>query len=215
MIRSTPMAPIMLRRLLLVVAAALPALLGACAAGPVDDAALTIPADRYAATFEAARGVLRDARFDLNRVDARAGVITTYPKKSIGLLSPWDGEQSTVYQEFDDLFNRQRRVVRVTFEPADASLPPGADLLSVEVPELIMRISVVVEREQQPGWRLESTSVRLNSRTTDLALAERGLTPWYTVAVTQDPAFAARLTDEIRQRTEAPVPDADPDDAAQ
>jgi hypothetical protein len=175
----------------------------------VGNATLEVPAERYAAVFDAAREVLRDERFDLERVDARAGVITTQPKKSIGVLSPWDGEQSTVRQEVDDLFNRQRRVVRVTFEPPDGPPPPGTDLLSGDAPALVMRVGVVVEREQQPGWRLESTSVRLNTRSTDLALAERGLTPWYTVPAAQDPALAARLAEEIRRRADPAAP-ADP-----
>lgn len=200
----------MIRSLVLLLALAAPAALsGGCAAGPVGDATLAVPAERYAAAFDAAREVLRDARFDLDRVDARAGVITTQPKKSIGLLSPWDTEQSTVRQEADDLFNRQRRAVRVTFEPPDGPPPAGTDLLTSDAAEFIMRVSVVVEREHQPGWRLESTSVRLNTRSTDLALAERGLTPWYTVAVAQDPAFASRLTEEIRRRTDPEPPAAD------
>src|SRR5688572_21910093 len=197
-----PMPTHVPRSLVLILVALAAALAVGCAAQPVGDGGLAVPPDRYAEVFDAARAVLRDARFDLERVDARAGVITTHPKKSIGLFSPWDGEQSTLRQEADDLFNRQRRAVRVTFETPGGPPPAGVDLLAAEPAEITMRISVVVEREHQPGWRLESTSVRLNSRATDLVLAERGLTPWYTVAVAQDPAFAARLTDEVRRRTQ-------------
>ena len=54
---------------------------------------------QYAVAFDTARDVLRDNLFTLDRVDGRAGVITTQAKRSAGLASPWDGEQSTAEQD--------------------------------------------------------------------------------------------------------------------
>ena len=44
----------------------------------------------YAAAFDAAREVLREFRFELERVDARSGIITTRPKATAGLATLWD-----------------------------------------------------------------------------------------------------------------------------
>jgi len=61
--------------------------LSGCAAPdlPTD---LEVAAGDYPAAFEAAKAALRDYRFDLERVDARAGVISTAKKETAGLLTP-------------------------------------------------------------------------------------------------------------------------------
>lgn len=188
------------RTLLPALLALAPAVLTGCTFPRGESDALAVAPDRYALTFDTAREVLRDARFELDRVDARAGVITTHRKKTLGALTPWDAEQTSVHQELDDTLNRQWRTVRITFEPADGRHVD--DLLAEPPQELVMRVSVVIEREQQPGWQLESTSIRLNSHTTDLALARRGMTPRYSVPVTQDPVLAASLAELISARVE-------------
>src|SRR5438128_989361 len=78
----------------------------------------TAPAPAYAEAFDTARQTLRDTGFILERVDARAGVITTQPKTTAGLLTPWDREQTSFGQDLEDLFQRHQRIVRVEFEPA-------------------------------------------------------------------------------------------------
>lgn len=91
---------------------------------------VAIPAGRYREAFDAARTVLREYRFDLDRVDARAGLITTAAKPTAGLATPWDLEQSSISQEWEDLINQQQRRVTVSFtstRPADRAVrrPPG------------------------------------------------------------------------------------------
>src|SRR5262245_24222130 len=114
-------------------------LLPGCAArGPTT---FTVPAGEYAKAFDSARDILRGHRFELERIDAQGGVITTQPKSTVGLATPWDREQSTLHQEFDDLFNQQRRVVRITFEPA----VPTDDLTQATGP-LNAQVEVVVYR---------------------------------------------------------------------
>lgn len=97
--------------------------LSGCAAGG-DSNEVLLDSSRYARAFEATKRVLRDERFTIDRVDARAGVITTRPKSSGGLLTAWDGEQSDFGDELEDAANFQQRRVRVVFEPYDPSAPP-------------------------------------------------------------------------------------------
>jgi hypothetical protein len=195
-----------------------------CAAPPTATE-LRIPPGRYALAFDAARDALRDHRFDLNRVDGHAGVISTYVKPSAGLLSPWDGEQSSLGQEVEDLLNYQQRRVRVTFEPAEPPAPapaePGAagvepsspgDSGGSDIPtlarsaETIMRIRVTVERIHRPTWRPDPSSVNLSTRSNDPDLGRRGLRPSYAVPVADDRALAARLVEDVRRRMAAARP---------
>src|SRR5690606_38676825 len=129
-----------------------------CASGGPTEVA--IGPGEYAAAFNAARDVLRDARFEIDRVDARAGVITTVPK-------------TTTWRDLEDVLNRHGRRVRVSFDPAGEAAEPDTirDLLTEEPGELVMRVRVVVEREQRPGWRLESSAAHLSTRAGDPALA--------------------------------------------
>lgn len=182
---------------LLFPAFALLALLGGCA-GSSGNADLSITPGQYAAAFEAAKDTLAEYRFELERVDAGSGVITSKPKASAGLATPWDREQGAATQEFEDLANRHLRRVRITFEPTTGA-QAGADLRTAEGP-IVGRVEVVVDRARRAGWRLEPTSVRFSSFTRDPDLAARGMWPQYTVPISQDPEFAARLADEIRQR---------------
>lgn len=147
----------------------------------------------YAATFDAARAVLRDEGFILERVDARAGVITTRPKTTAGIATPWHTEQSSFNQELEDLVQRHQRVVRITFKPAD-SRPPAADSPAD------FQVQVTLQRLHAPGRRLEPEALRQTSFATDPALVERAMQPTYAVAWKQDRLLAERLTTLIRAR---------------
>src|SRR5262249_15003949 len=174
--------------------------------------------------FDAARDVLRENRFDLNRVDGHAGVITTFTKPSAGLLSPWDSEQSTFGQEVDDLMDYQQRRIRVTFEPIStpATAPPsppgppgrGGARRALTVlsgsGETIMRIRATIERIERPIWRPDTTAVGLYTRAVDPDLVRRGLQPSYTVPVSEDPLLAARLVEGARQRLAEAQPHSPP-----
>lgn len=180
-------------------------LLGGCAApGPTE---LSIAPGRYAAAFDAAREVLRDARFDIDRVDARAGVITTTRRVATGVALPWDMAGTSADQQVEDFMNRQSKRIRVSFEPAAAATEPKEpapirDLLGAEPGELVMRVRVLVEREQRPTWRLESTSVRLSTRSGDPALARRAMEPGYAVVLREDVELGGRLAARIARRLE-------------
>ncbi|MFN0134050.1 MAG: hypothetical protein ACKVW3_16165 [Phycisphaerales bacterium] len=205
---NIPAQPIAALRLALVAAIAL--LVCGCA-GQRGSAEVSIAKGDYARAFDAARDMLVASRFTLERVDAREGVITTRPKHSSGLATPWDAEQSTLDQEFDDLVNHHDRRVRIAFEPvgtpADTSDSPSSappDLRRHDGP-VVARVEVWVERLARPGWRVDTTSVRLSPAWRDPALQERGIGATFAVPTTRDDALAAqlgtRLADRIKRDT--------------
>lgn len=141
----------------------------------------------YERVFDAAREVLMDYRFAIDRVDARQGVITTFPKRTAGLASPWDREQSSMSQEWEDLVNEQRRIVRVEFDQDEQG---GASAT----------VSVEILRTHRPGWRVQTESVRLSNhalRRDVLGELEPGS---YREQVGLDAHFASRLALAIEER---------------
>lgn len=178
---------------------ALAVCLGGCSA-PATSPGLTVPEGRYADAFDAARDVLRDQRFELDRVDARLGVLTTRVKPTDGLASPWDTEQTTLRQEWEDFANQQGRRVRVAFTPSGAQ---PADLLSYAGP-VDVKVSVAMVRTERPGWRPSTSSVRSSSFAIDPEIEAQGRTPSYEVVAGDDDAFARRLAAKIRERLGIP-----------
>lgn len=125
----------------------------------------------YPSLFESAKAELRARGFTLDRVDARAGLLTTSPMLSAGALSPWVGGAGSE-AAIDDALHRNQRVVRVTFvrEQAEGMLldTPAAWPGSGGRPDLRLwpgRIRVLVEadvfRNYTPGRRVLADSVRL------------------------------------------------------
>ena len=168
---------------------------------PVQSGPLSVSPERYPAAFQAARDVLRDADFVLERTDVRAGVLTTAVKTTVGAASPWDEEQSTAGQEMEDLFNRQARTVRVVFSPrGSVSDPAGlADVRAASVP-IDVEVVATLYRRQRPGWRPDSTGVSLHRHWADSATPVRGE---QVVAIDEDRDLAAKLKEQIRRRLAA------------
>ena len=178
-----------LRAASLVTAGAFAATLGGCASGPSEESVAAgaftgIAAAEYQAAFAAARDVLRDNRFSLERVDAGAGVITT--------------QRSTTMREAVDVIQRRARFVVVSFASA-AGAEPAGDVRDASLP-LAMTVKVVIERIEVPGWQIPPSSVRLASRTSDPEKAAAELEPLYTVAVGEDKELAAALAGQIRRK---------------
>lgn len=164
------------------------------APGPVD-----VAAGEYPRAFEAAKESLREARFQLERIDAAAGVITTRAKSTGGLMTPWDADQSTARQEWDDMLNRQSRQVRVRFAPVDPAARELEDLREYAGP-VRAEIEVVVLRTARPNWRIQTKSVTNSRFTRDPAAIERGIGYDYDVPETRDPELSARLSAAMRER---------------
>jgi len=159
--------------------------------GDAGSAVLDLEPEAYQRVFDLARETLRDYRFSIDRVDAKRGVLTTHPKRTNGLASPWDQEQSSLGQEWEDLFNEQRRVVRVDFD-RDAT-------------PMTMRVTVELLRTHRPNWRVESESVRLSThaRSRDaLGQVEPGSS---VELVGLDEQFARRIVESIEQHLGASI----------
>lgn len=194
---------------LLLAAAVLPLLTG-CSTAPSAPAETRLDAAQYAPAFAAAKQALRDADFRLEREDAFMGVLTTQPKPTAGLATPWDQEQQSAGQEVEEFLNRTSRQVRVTFEPSDPKARDAwraapSDLRDANLP-LTLRVEAVVSRRQRPGWRLEPTAIRSSSRFSDPDLARRDMEPQFDTAIDQDLRFAHWLLDEISARLALPSP---------
>ncbi|MEI7658755.1 MAG: hypothetical protein WCK33_11890 [Phycisphaerae bacterium] len=188
---QTPFRPIV-RALTVVVLAAL----AGCASSRPEPK-VAIDAAGYSSGFDAAREALRSAGFELDRVDAQAGTITSQPRASSGLATPWDTQQTGMMQELSDLVNQQRRRVRITFTSAGTDAPP-AEGRPVEA-----TVEVFVDRLQQPGLRVPAKAATLWSVARDPALAERGLGSGYQTPVNRDRELERRIADDIERRLKA------------
>lgn len=148
----------------------------------------------YERVFDLTRERLMDYRFAIDRVDARRGVITTHPKRTSGLASPWDQEQSSLSQEWEDLINEHRRVVRVEFDRQ--ATPPTA------------RFTVELLRTHRPNWRVESESVRLSTHARSRDALGQTVPGSHLERVGLDERFAVRLAESIGQDLYAGITDA-------
>lgn len=199
--------------------------LGGCAGAGKVSTEVAVAPGRYAEAFEAAKDVLRSYQFDLDRVDAVSGVVTTHGRGSSGLATPWIPHGSSFGDGVSGAIERERRVAAVVFTSGagEASAAEGGvdkvdaidELLPGAIPgagagagaavldsagEVRARVTVWVERVYSPGRRVSSTSVRLSSFTSDSELREQGLEPSFAVQVREDAALGARIAREIGGR---------------
>lgn len=166
---------------------------------------LLVPAAKYAETFQAARDTLRLERFDLDRVDAPRGVLTSQPKDAPGIARPWDARTDSMWQ---DAAAHQLRSVRITFRQPGFTGDRGVDDPSVDLVEqprdTEMLVQASVERVQRPGRRAQVDSVRMTSQATSPDLDARAMSPRYSVFTREDSRLAAMLRDKIAQAAGVP-----------
>lgn len=193
------------RPLLFAFAAAL-CCLGGCAAPKPTEFEVLVPPGQYAAAFAAARDVLHEEHWTIERADSRAGVITTRNTFTASLTGPADRQLSSTMSSPDDILNRQQRLIRMTWEPKEGTAP--YDDLGAYEGELLLRVRAIRLRVQDPGWRVPSTSVRYASRTIDPDLVARGMSPDYAVALNVDEELSAQLAAQIAARMNVgkPIP---------
>jgi len=173
-------------------------------------AVVEIDEGRYAEAFNATRDVLRDAGFPIERVDAARGVLATGVKTTAGFATPWDREQQTIGDEWEDALNEHARAVRVWFVPFDSDGPgPDAPTPDLRAYEGAMRaeIDATILRARYPGWRPETESIRLSSTVTDPKLRERGIEPGDLVPLRTDRAWSGELARRIEKRLSKPSAD--------
>jgi hypothetical protein len=182
------------------------ALIG-CATQPSD---VQVPASEYGEAFTAARDVLHSYRFTLDRVDARAGVLTTQASGSAGFFTPWNRQESTFGQEWENTIHDQQRRVEIVFATTSDTetnrADPSPDLRSdqarehasdlLEAPrDTNAHVHVVVERVYQFGWRPNTKSTALMSLTED---TQPDAPSRVVVDISDDPRLAGRIASEIR-----------------
>lgn len=191
-------------------------LLTGCTSGPdAPGGRFTVAPGQYEAAFDAAREELTELGFTLERIDARAGVITTEPLGSGGLGTPWDPQQLTLGAEIADFAHTQLRRVRLTFTPASdidrlPSDEPASQISGGPVPTpitdiaqttpLVGEVQVVIERLYQPNWRPSALSVNYASRAGDPSLRARGIGRTIAVPVARDEPLARRLAGRLAQK---------------
>ncbi|MEQ8317556.1 MAG: hypothetical protein RIE77_03185 [Phycisphaerales bacterium] len=197
-------------------------LLACCLAGCATRQASTQPAaatfvvqaQDYGGAFKAAKGVLLDRHFELERVDARAGIIVTRPRSGAGLLTPWTLGPGS--RPVEDTINAQRRVVEVRFEPAEETdRPPGGvpDALASPQPPLppsqaagaiVVSVRVLIERRVAPTRRLDASAIRIVSTPFDPRLSRRGLPMTYYAPRDLDADASAALARSVQRRLGTP-----------
>jgi len=173
-------------------------------------ASFRIPAAEYSIYFNAARETLREYQFDLDRVDARSGVITTQPVAAAGWATPWIDHASSFDQATTDLIHRNRRIATVNFSPVnDATnvarpVDPVSDDLRNFDGTIELSISVLLEEVYRPGRRASPASIRLTSFAIDPRDSDFGVQQLRTRTVGADPALSERMARTLRQIAQTP-----------
>jgi len=165
--------------------------LAGCRTGTVTS--LPVEPGGYADAFTGVTEVLRAQGYELERVDARAGIITTRPLASSGVWTPWITSERTARDEIESSLHRQRRLAEVRFLGTQGDFRLTPDPLRLEV-----RVSV--ERVYQPGVRVTPASVRLRHVSEDPGLDLPRDEPVFAVSMRSDQAAAAYLTGLLAER---------------
>lgn len=186
-----------------------------CASRPRVDpppaaATFVISADDYSEAFEAAQAEVLRRFFELERVDAQAGVILSRPKTGAGVLAPWTLAPSSRLAE--DTLNAQSRTVEVRFEAAETiARSPGGMADALANPDLpispgraqsavVVSVRVLISRRVSPTRRLEPTAIRYSGSTIKPELFQRGLGTVYAAPLDLDAKASANLAASIERR---------------
>lgn len=183
---------------------ALAAIIVSAVAGGCASPTLTrVPVGDYHEAFRATTDVLREFGFELDRVDAERGVVTTRPRASAGWATPWLDHARGVGGATRGLLQHERRVATVRFDRASG--PPLDELdgrTEADVGPLAAVVEVRLQRISRPRRTADPTSIRFATQVGDPALAARGLQPRVVADVGADPALAARLAEAILERAD-------------
>jgi len=90
----------------------------ASSTGPVT---VTVPPGRYAEAFAITKDEIRRLGFQLARIDARNGVITSQTHSTGGLATPWLPNEATFGDRVESLLHRDQRRIVVTFDLVDGA----------------------------------------------------------------------------------------------
>ena len=98
-------------------------------------AALTAPEKDFDVVWQAARQTLRTYRFDLDRQDRRAGVITTLPMTGMHFFELWRKDAARPVDFSESTVQTLYRTARVSVRP----VKPGAKTYAAQVEVLVRR----------------------------------------------------------------------------
>lgn len=182
---------------------------------PVASNPLDIDASEYDGMYEAARLVLREEGFALDRRSYRLGVVDTEPLGSPTVFEPWLPTNTTLYQTAESTINYQRRVATVTIEPVQPEEPLLPESRTVgaatqpatqPTPETYrLRVEVQVQQLQVPTRQLSGTTrglaVQRRLAAVPTELRERGITDTYWEPLGRDYYLEQRLLSAIVRRS--------------
>lgn len=177
------------------------------------DNPVTVGADLYSLTFDAATDVLRDNGYVIDYRDYRFGRIATRPQGSPHILEVWNGQNTTAGQALEStLADEQRRVV-VTFTETKGSDPVSAGAPGSSGSDepadagasgpYALKVEVILERKQIPTRRMIGSARRnvfSNLSAVPKELADKGVTSSYWEPIGRDAYLEARLMRQITQR---------------
>ncbi len=149
--------------------------------------------------WEAAREVLRRQRFELDRLDRRAGVIVTRPLTSQSAFEFWRHDVDTSYDLLESTLNPIRR--RVTVRVAAGHGDGQADIDVVVIKERLAR------RERQFTHTTEAYHFFGDSLPGTAGQLRLGPESEYWIELGRDPAMENYLADRIVARCSQPSND--------
>ncbi len=160
--------------------------------GPTQATLLAASDDDFRGLWEACQGVLRRHRFEIDRKDLRAGLITTFPQTSQHFLEFWRHDVDTPFDLAESSVSTVRRSVTVQISK------PQAD------GEYVVDVTVNKERLHAVERQINNTAAALRVFSADLpTTAGRKFDPatdmtWAPTG--RDAAMEQRLLDLIRRR---------------
>ena len=186
------------------------------------------PAEQYATAFDAAKVVLRQEKFDLDRQDYRFGVVACKPQLMPSIVEPWHQRVDSISLQWESTINSQRRVVNVYLKPGmplnngkassgGENQPPKFDRadspanLSAESQSrgrarsknYYLEVQVLIERQQIPVRHLTGSTrggaVFASLKAVPTEWEERGILTTYWSPVDRDYQLEYRLQDAIVQ----------------
>ncbi|MCZ6653247.1 MAG: hypothetical protein O7D91_09500 [Planctomycetota bacterium] len=160
--------------------------------GPTQGTVLAASDDNFRGLWEACQAVLRRHRFEIDRKDLRAGLITTFPQTSQHFLEFWRHDVDTPYDLAESSMRTVRRSVTIQIsKPQDEG-------------EYVIDVTVNKERFHAVERQINNAAAALRVFSTDLpSTAGRKFDPATDMTWTpegRDAAMENRLLDLIRRR---------------
>ncbi len=123
------------------------ALLGGCALqrGPVEPNPMTVTGAEFDAVFHACREALRERYFEEDRIDRRAGVITTAPSTAGGIGEFWRRDRADAEGIALASLGAVRKIVSIQIKPTKTG-------------GFTVALTVVTQRRQLPNLEPTTTS---------------------------------------------------------